>query len=133
MTANFVFQWLQWGIDSNVVNDEGHTALEEVNLFTSSNASSEIKHILKGKFVISPKRKVKEGLIIVHLHIPVNNYIAKWRFGAWDMQGLPLEAGQPAPAPSNTPMAGNPRNLTRTHPPPLRQVSIHFSHWKSVG
>ena len=77
MTANFVFQLLQWGIDSNVVNDEGHTALEEVNLFTSSNASSEIKHILKGKFVISPKRKVEEGLVVVHLHTPVNNYIAK--------------------------------------------------------
>jgi len=34
------------------------------------------------------------------------------------MQGLLLEAGQPAPAPSNTPMAGNPRNLTRTPPTP---------------
>ena len=87
--SKLVFQWLQWGIDSNVVNDEGHTALEEVNLFTSSNASSEIKHILKGKFVISPKRKVEESLVIVHLHIPINKYIAQWRLSARDMQGLP--------------------------------------------
>lgn len=38
---------LEWGIDSTVINDEGHTALDEVNLFTSSKASSEIKHLLK--------------------------------------------------------------------------------------
>ena len=70
-----------------MVNDEDHTALEEVNVFTSSNASSEIKHVLKGKFVISPKGKVEEGLVIVQLHIPIYNYIAK--LSARDMQGLP--------------------------------------------
>ena len=38
----------QWGIDSNARNDEGYSALDVVNLFTSSKASSEIKQLLKG-------------------------------------------------------------------------------------
>ena len=40
----------------------------------------------------------------------INNYIAQWRLGAWDVQGLPMEAGQQAPGPRKSPMAGNPRN-----------------------
>lgn len=30
--------------------------------------------------------------------------------GAWDVQGLPLETGQPVPGSSSTPVAGNPWN-----------------------
>lgn len=29
-----------------------------------------------------------------------HNYITKWRLGAWDVQGSPLEVGQPNPGPS---------------------------------
>ena len=32
----------------NIRNDEGHTALDVVNLFTSSKASADIKQVLKG-------------------------------------------------------------------------------------
>ena len=35
----------------NIRNDEGHTALDVVNLFTSSKASADIKQLLKGLFV----------------------------------------------------------------------------------
>ncbi|XP_078347150.1 uncharacterized protein LOC144632388 isoform X3 [Oculina patagonica] len=42
--VKFLFDW---GIDANIRNDEGHTALDVVNLFTSSKASAEIKQLLK--------------------------------------------------------------------------------------
>ena len=40
----------------------------------------------------------------------INNRIAKWRLGAWDVQGLPQEAYQPAPGPKIALMARNPGN-----------------------
>ena len=42
--------------------------------------------------------------------ITITNYITKWRLGAWDVQGLLLEAGQPVPGPSSTPTTANPCN-----------------------
>ena len=46
----FVFQFVftQTGIDVNVKNREGETALDIVTKFTKSGASSEIKHLLRG-------------------------------------------------------------------------------------
>lgn len=38
---------LDWGINADIRNDEGHTALDMVNLFTSSKASTAIKKLLK--------------------------------------------------------------------------------------
>ena len=39
---------LQSGIDVNLKNREGQTALDMVTQFTKSGASSEIKHLLRG-------------------------------------------------------------------------------------
>ena len=55
----------------------------------------------------------------------------KWRLGAWDVQGVPLEAGQPAPGLSSTPIAGNPRNPGMS--PYIRHPGTHHTdeQWKN--
>ena len=42
------FIFFQAGIDVNLKNREGQTALDIVTQFTKSGASSEIKHLLRG-------------------------------------------------------------------------------------
>jgi hypothetical protein len=49
------FLFFQAGIDVNIKNREGQTALDIVTQFTKSGASSEIKHLLRGILVNSAK------------------------------------------------------------------------------
>ena len=62
-----------------------------------------------------------------------NNYITKWRLGAWDVQRPQLEVGKPTPGPSSTPMAGHSRN------PAMRKHAWRLStrhtdkQWKKIG
>ena len=59
----------------------------------------------------------------------VNNRIAKWRLGAWDVQGLPQEAYQPAPGPKIALMASNPGNTAMR--PQARDPGT-LRHWQAV-
>lgn len=56
----------------------------------------------------------------------INDPIAKWRLGSWDVEGLRLEADQPASGLNISFIAGNPRN------PPPRQASRHPSNCQAV-
>jgi hypothetical protein len=53
---------LQAGIDVNLKNREGQTALDMVTQFTKSGASSEIKHLLRGTVVNGDKDNDNERL-----------------------------------------------------------------------
>ena len=62
-----VFLFFQAGVDVNIKNREGQTALDIVTQFTKSGASSEIKHLLRGILVNSAKEN--------HNSAQTNNYL----------------------------------------------------------